>query len=68
MLDLIFETRVYDLGWYYQFGDYNEGVMNIFRLNKKEEAFTSHYEKHVKKADKKVAEVNEAFAAIKQGE
>ena len=68
MLDLIFETRVYDLGWYYQFGDYNEGVMDIYRLNKKEQVFTSLYEKKLKKAEKKIGEVNEAFAAIEQGE
>ncbi len=68
MLDLIFETRVYDLGWYYQFGDYNEGVMDIFRLNKKEQAFTSLYEKKLKKAEKKIGEVNEAFAAIDTAE
>lgn len=31
MLDVIFANRVYDLGWYYQIGSYNENVMNLLR-------------------------------------
>ena len=42
--------------------------MNIFRLNKKEQAFTSLYEKSLNKAEKKIDEVNEAFAAIDTAE
>ena len=62
MLDIIFETRVYDLGWYYQFGGYNEAVMNLVRLNQKEQEFTSMYTKKEKLAQKAVDKVNTAFA------
>lgn len=31
MLDLIFANRVYDLGWFYGTGGYNESVMNLLR-------------------------------------
>ena len=62
MLDIIFDTRVYDLGWYYQFGGYNEAVMNLVRLNNKEQEFASMYEKKLKSAQKIVDKVNTAFA------
>lgn len=62
MLDIIFETRVYDLGWYYQFGTYNEAVMNLVRLNQKEQEFTSMYTKKEKAAQKAVDKLNTAFA------
>ncbi len=62
MLDIIFETRVYDLGWYYQFGSYNEEVMNLVRLNHSAKEFTSMYEKKEKSAQKSVDKVNAAFS------
>ena len=62
MLDIILDTRVYDLGWYYQFGGYNEAVMNLVRLNNKEQEFASMYEKKLKSAQKIVDKVNTAFA------
>ncbi|MBQ8578488.1 MAG: hypothetical protein IJ449_11080 [Clostridia bacterium] len=64
MLDIIFETRVYDLGWYYQFGGYNEAVMNLFRLNQPAKEFTSMYEKNEKKALKNIEKLNETFASL----
>lgn len=64
MLDIIFETRVYDLGWYYQFGMYNEAVMNMFRLSQKETDFASMYAKAESKAQASVDKVNEALAAL----
>lgn len=64
MLDIIFDTRVYDLGWYYQFGMYNEEVMNLVRLNHAAGQFTSMYEKYAKKANKELSKLNEAFAAF----
>ena len=62
MLDIIFETRVYDLGWYYQFGGYNEAVMNLVRLNNRAQEFTSMYEKKEKPAQKAVDKLNTAVA------
>ena len=62
MLDIIFETRVYDLGWYYQFGGYNESVMNLVRLNQAAKEFTSMYAKSEKSAQKAVDKLNTAFA------
>ena len=62
MLDIIFDTRVYDLGWYYQFGGYNEAVMNLVRSQIKQQEFTSMYTKKEKNAQKAVDKVNTAFA------
>ena len=31
MLDLIFATRTYDFGWYFEIGKYNESIMNLLR-------------------------------------
>ncbi len=62
MLDIIFETRVYDLGWYYQFGGYNEEVMNLVRLNYAAKEFVSMYTKKEKAALKNVEKLNTAFA------
>ncbi|MBQ7982856.1 MAG: hypothetical protein IJ302_04760 [Clostridia bacterium] len=62
MLDIIFETRVYDLGWYYQFGGYNEEVMNLVRLNHSAKEFTSMYTKLEKRALKEVEKLNTAFS------
>ena len=62
MLDIIFETRVYDLGWYYQFGGYNEEVMNLVRLNHSAKEFTSMYTKLEKRALKEVDKLNTALS------
>lgn len=62
MLDLIFETRTYDLGWYYAIGTYNESVMNLFRNYQSD--FTSMYKKMEKVANKYISKLNEAFAEV----
>lgn len=64
MLDIIFATRVYDLGWYYQFGMFNEEVMNLFRTQYAAKEFSSMYASKEKKALQEVKEANEAFAAV----
>lgn len=64
MLDIIFATRVYDLGWYYQFGLLNEEVMNLFRTNYAAKEFSSMYASKEKKALEEVKKANEAFAAV----
>ncbi|MBQ2278242.1 MAG: extracellular solute-binding protein [Clostridia bacterium] len=63
MLDLIFANRVYDLGWYFQFGGYNEGVMNQFRNY--QNAFASAYKTSEKAANKVIQKTNEAFLEAK---
>lgn len=63
MLDIIFANRVYDLGWYFQFGGYNEGVMNQFRQYKNE--FSSMYKTSEKAANKVVQKTNDAFVESK---
>ena len=62
MLDLIFETRTYDLGWYYAIGTYNESTMNLFRNYQSD--FTSMYKKMEKVANKYISKLNEAFAEV----
>lgn len=64
MLDIIFDTRVYDLGWYFQFGGYNEEVMNLVRLNYTEKPFTSMFEKKQKNAQKAIDKLNQTLAEL----
>jgi len=64
MLDIIFDTRVYDLGWYYQFGEYNIGVMNMFRRSARKKEFASMYKSQEEAALTKVEEVNLAYANV----
>ncbi len=63
MLDIIFANRVYDLGWYFQFGGYNEGVMNQFRNYKND--FASAYKTAEKAANKVIQKTNDAFIEAK---
>ncbi|MCL1795026.1 MAG: extracellular solute-binding protein [Oscillospiraceae bacterium] len=62
MLDLIFDSKIYDLGWLYQIGGYNEEIMNLYRNRKTD--FISMYEKREEKAYKDIAKINEAFDEI----
>ena len=51
MLDLIFATRTYDFGWYFEIGGYNEGIMNLLR------AYSTDVASMVKRNDKMAAKV-----------
>ncbi|MCL2771887.1 MAG: hypothetical protein FWD71_00940 [Oscillospiraceae bacterium] len=62
MLDLIFSTKIYDLGWMYQIGGYNEQIMNLFRNNKTD--FASMYDKYNSKALSDIDKINTAFSQI----
>ena len=62
MIDIILSTRVYDLGWFYQIGEYNENIMDMFRQNKTD--FTSMYDTYKNSALAKIEEINEAFAQV----
>ncbi|MBO6052750.1 MAG: extracellular solute-binding protein [Clostridia bacterium] len=59
MLDIIFANRVFDMGWYYAIGGYNESVMNLLRNYKND--FTSMYTSAQKMANKVLQKTNDAF-------
>ncbi|MBE6710437.1 MAG: hypothetical protein E7579_04885 [Ruminococcaceae bacterium] len=68
MLDLIFATRTYDFGWYFEIGGYNEGIMNLLRAYSSD--VTSMYEKSSKAANKVLSKYNEnikELMAMEQG-
>jgi hypothetical protein len=62
MLDLIFGSKVFDLGWIYQIGNYNEEIMNQLRNNRRD--FTSMYERGHGRAERNIERINEAFENI----
>ena len=59
MLDIILTTRIYDFGWYYQFGSYNNAIMDMFRNYNND--FTSMYEKNLFKAEQNIQKINDQF-------
>ena len=61
MLDIIFANRVYDMGWYFAIGGYNESVMNLLRNYRNE--FTSMFTSAQKMANKVLQKTNDAFTA-----
>ena len=61
MLDIIFANRVYDMGWYFQIGGYNEAVMNELRNYRNE--FASMYKRAEKVANTTLEKTNNAFLA-----
>lgn len=63
MLDIILSSHVYDLGWFYQIGTYNDEVLFLWWYKK--EDFTSMYEKKYKLAMKNLEKINEAFTELK---
>lgn len=61
MLDLIFASRTYDLGWYFEIGGYNEGIMNLLRSYSTDIA--SMIKKSEKIAKKNLQKYNEKIKA-----
>ena len=59
IVDLILSTRIFDVGWYYQIGDYNEEVMHMLRNFRSD--FASMYAKNETKAMTKIDTINTAF-------
>ncbi len=57
MLDLIFSTRTYDLGWYFEIGGYNEAIMNLLRSYSSD--VSSMYSKSERVANKVLEKYNE---------
>ena len=62
MLDIIFSTRSYDYGWYYKFGNYDVGILDLYRKYNKD--FTSMYEKSLPKAEKDINKINDLFSQL----
>jgi len=62
MLDIIFSTRVFDVGWLFEVGGWNEGIMGHLRQGTRE--FASMYERARRLADRQVERINDAFAGI----
>ena len=60
MLDLIFATRVYDVGLYYNVGKYKDALANMF-VNRR--SLTTIYETYREAAEQTVAELNAAFSS-----
>ncbi len=60
MLDIIFENIVYDIGWYYQIGTYNERIMDRLRSYNKD--FTSMYDTYKNSAVAKLKTINANYA------
>jgi len=61
MLDIILSTRVYDLGWYFQIGLYNDEILYLVYNSDKD--FASRYAKNESLAAEDIKRVNEAFTA-----
>ena len=66
MLDLIFASRFFDVGTYYQVGGYNERVINMMQQNDTD--FASMYQKYSKVATKLLGKINESFAELASGQ
>lgn len=62
MLDIILSTRIYDFGWYYQFGSYNNHIMDLFRNYNSD--FTSMYDKNLFNAEQDVKKINDQFSEL----
>lgn len=62
MLDLIFATRTYDFGWYFEIGGYNESIMNLLRGYSSD--VTSMYQKTEKVATKILDKYNKKIVEI----
>jgi len=62
MLDIIFATRVFDFGWYYQIGGLDFGMINIIRA--KSGTFASTVEKAMGKVEKDINKINGLFSAF----
>ena len=55
MLDLIFATRTYDFGWYFEIGGFNEAIMNLLR------AYSSDVSSMVKRQEKMATKVLDKY-------
>jgi len=59
MLDILFSTRSYDIGLYYQFGDYTTTFYTM--INNLDTDFISVYERTENKAREQIEKINQLF-------
>lgn len=64
MLDLIFATRVYDVGIYYTIGDYKTALGRLYVTRS---ALSSLYDANLGQAEKKIDQINQVFAIPAEG-
>ena len=64
MLDLIFATRVYDVGIYYTIGDYKTALGRLYLTRS---ALSSLYDANLGQAEKKMDQINQVFAITAEG-
>lgn len=64
MLDLIFATRVYDVGIYYTIGDYRTALGRLYVTRS---ALSSLYDANLGQAEKKIDQINQVFAITAEG-
>lgn len=64
MLDLIFATRVYDVGIYYTIGDYKTALARLYVTRS---ALSSLYDANLGQAEKKIDQINQVFAITAEG-
>lgn len=64
MLDLIFATRVYDVGIYYTIGDYKTALSSLYVTRS---ALSSLYDANLGQAEKKIDQINQVFAITAEG-
>lgn len=62
MLDLIFSTRCYDLGTYYEVG--NVGIELVEMINSYAYTFSSLCERITPKCEAQIKDINDKYAAI----
>ena len=62
MLDIIFSSRFFDIGMYYQIGGYNERLIQMMQQGNTD--FVSMYTKNEQAALKKLDQINKAYAAM----
>ena len=61
MLEIIFDNLIYDIGYYYQIGGYNERIMD--RLRARETSFTSMYDTYKMSASALLKVINKQYAS-----
>lgn len=64
MLDLIFATRVYDVGIYYTIGDYKTALSRLYVTRS---ALSSLYDANLGQAEKKIDQINQVFGITAEG-
>lgn len=60
MLDIIFDNIIYDIGYYYQIGNFNENIMNLLR--KYSGGFASLYDTYSPSAKIMLKVINQSYA------